>query len=72
MGLTLFGLAEAVLAYAAEGALEIVGQILPLGAGGDAVVRIAGRFVVAVTAYVASIFLHGNILPIFRSAFAGR
>ena len=49
---------ELVFAYAAEGAGEIFGDILPLGAGSDAVVGIARRFVVFVAANAANVLCH--------------
>ena len=49
---------ELILAYAAQGADKIVGQIFPLRAGGDAVVRIAGGFVVHPATDGASVNFH--------------
>ena len=41
---------ESVLAQAADRALEVIGNVLPFGAGGNAVLRVAGRFVVHIAA----------------------
>ena len=55
-------LLKSVLTQSADGALEILGQVLEGGAGLDAVVGIADGRVVLVTAG-ANVF-HGNILLI--------
>jgi hypothetical protein len=52
---------ELFLAYGAEGALEIFGYILPLGAGGDTAFGIAFSLVVFPAAKVTNIF-HKNYL----------
>ena len=54
--------AEIILAYAAEGADEIVGKILELGAGSDAVIGIADSLVVLIAADITYIFFHKFIL----------
>ena len=56
------GFGEHVLAHAAQGALEIVGQILKQGAGGNAVLRAAQFLVVLPAASVANILRHGVYL----------
>ena len=56
------GFGELVLAGAAEGAGKVVGEILELGAGRDAVVGIADGLVVLPAAEVADI-LHGMVPP---------
>jgi len=55
-------LAEVIFTYAAERALEILGEILEFGAGSDSVIGIACFFVINVSAYVAYILLHYNFL----------
>lgn len=60
-------LREHILAHAAQRALEILGDILPLGAGGNAVVRIAQGLVILVAANIADIF-HGSFAPFFSVA----
>ena len=54
-------LGEAVLVGAAERADEIGGEVFPFGAGGDAVVGIAGGLVVDPAADVADVFLHDSV-----------
>jgi hypothetical protein len=51
-GVLFFG-GELFLAHKAEGALEIFGDIFPLGAGSDAALGIALKFVVFPTANIA-------------------
>lgn len=55
-------LGEGVLAYAAERANKVVRQSFPLGACCDAVVRIAGSFVVNITADITYVLLHLIVL----------
>ena len=57
-------LRELVLAHHAQGALEIFGDILPLGAGGNAALGIAQSLVVFPAANVANIF-HISYLHLF-------
>jgi hypothetical protein len=54
-------LAEHILAHTAQGALEILGDFLPLGTGGNATLRIALSFVVDPAANIANI-LHNDFL----------
>ena len=49
-------LGELILAYAAEGADKIVGEILPLCTCRNAVIGIAYSFVVFVAAYITYVF----------------
>ena len=56
------GFGELVLAGAAEGAGKVVGEILELGAGRDAVVGIADGLVVLPAAEVSDVF-HGMVPP---------
>ena len=61
---------ELILAYAAQGALEISGYIFPLGAGGDATLGVAQSLVINPTANVTYMF-HSSIPPdfvIFRAS----
>ena len=51
---SLFG-GEVVLVHRAEGALEIGGHVLPLGAGGDAALGVAQLLVIFPAADVADI-----------------
>ena len=59
---------KVVLAYAAEGALEISGQILELGAGGNAVFGVACSLVIGPAANIAYI-LQGFISPFSNFSF---
>jgi hypothetical protein len=52
-----------ILAYAAQGAFKIVGNIFPLGAGCDATLGVALCLVIFPTANVAYIF-HSHVLLI--------
>ena len=52
-------LGEHILAYAAQGALKIPGNILPLGSGSDATLGIVLGFIIDPSANVAYIF-HGE------------
>ena len=52
-------LLESILTQSADGALEVLGQILKGGAGGDAVVGITNGGIVFVTAG-ANVFHSGN------------
>ena len=61
----LFSLAEHILAYSAEGAFEIVGKILELGAGSDAVVGIAKSLIIFPSASVTYVFFHFVFLLLF-------
>ena len=56
-------LGELVLAYAAQGADPILGEVFELGAGGNAVIGVAHLGVIAVAANVAHIHFHGVIPP---------
>jgi len=49
---------EQVLAYAAEGAGKVLRDILPLGAGSNAVIGIAGCLVIDIATDSAYIFCH--------------
>ena len=60
----LFG-GEFFLAHRAEGALEILGQILKLGAGGDAALGVAQLLIIFPAADVADI-LHNVFLLFFE------
>lgn len=53
---------EVFLAYAAKRTFPIIGKIRKKGAGLDAVIGIAGFFVVDVTAYCANKFCHTDTL----------
>ena len=50
-----------IFADAAQGAYEIIGEVLELRAGGNSVIGIAYCGVVLITAYVANIFFHGFV-----------
>ena len=52
---------DLVFAYHAKGALEIFGNILPLGAGSNATLGITGCFIIFPAAKIANIF-HNNYL----------
>ena len=56
----LFG-AEIILAYCAEGAYEIFGNIFPLGAGSDTAIGIAFSLVIDPATYIAYV-LHCQFL----------
>ena len=56
-------LGELVLAYAAQGADPILGEVFELGAGGNAVIGVAHLGVIALAANVAHIHFHGVIPP---------
>ena len=56
------GFRKVIFADQTEGALEVFGEIFPLGSGGDSSVRIAQLLVVFPAANVAYIFLHKIIL----------
>jgi hypothetical protein len=66
----LFRLGEIILAYSAEGALEIIGQILKLCTGGDAVIGVADCLVLFPAAYFTYIFLHSFISFLSFRAFS--
>ena len=53
-------LAELVLTHAAQGALEALGDVLPLGAGGNAALGIASFHIVGPAANIANV-LHSKI-----------
>ena len=57
-------LREHILAHAAQGALEILGDILPLGAGGNAVLGIAGGLIIDIAAGITDVF--HCVAPPFR------
>jgi hypothetical protein len=63
LALTLFRLvfdyAEAVLVRSAHGALKIIGEGFPLGAGGMAVIRIALSLVIHPSADITYVLFHG-------------
>ena len=49
---------EVILTYATQGALEILGQVLPLRAGGNSVVGIAELLVIFPSTYITYILCH--------------
>jgi hypothetical protein len=49
---------ELILAYAADGANPVFGQIFEFGARSDVVFRIAGSFIIDITANFANVFFH--------------
>ena len=55
-----------ILAHTAQGAYKIVGQVLPLGAGGDAIIRIAQSLVVHIAADIADV-LHSLLSFLFTT-----
>lgn len=55
-------LREVILAYSAKGALEILGKILKLGSGSDAVLGSACLLVIFPSANVTYVFFHNNFL----------
>jgi len=57
-------LGELILTHTAQGALEILGQILKLGARGNAAFGIALLLVVFLAAHVAHI-LHNSLPPLY-------
>ena len=57
------------LIYRAEGAHPVGGQVLELGAGSDAVLRVALRGVILIPADVANILFH--IVLVFRIDISG-
>lgn len=59
-------LGELVLAGAAQGAHPVGGQVLPLGAGGDAIIRIAQSLVVHIAADIADV-LHSLLSFLFTT-----
>jgi len=58
-------LRKMVLPHAAQGAHKILGQVLPGGSGGDAVVGVSGGFVIGVAADIADVFLHAKDTPFY-------
>ena len=57
--LLLFHWAEVFLAYAAEGAYPVGGQVFEGGAGGYAIVGVALGGIILVVADVANVLFHG-------------
>jgi hypothetical protein len=62
-------LRELILAHSAQGALEVLRNILPSRAGSDAGLGVAQFFVVYPTANVANILFHNEFLLIFMVVF---
>lgn len=61
-GFMLSQLGERVLAYAAERANKVIRQVFPLGSCCDAVIRIAGSFVINIATDITYILLHLTVL----------
>ena len=61
---------EAVLAHAAQGALKIIGQVLELCAGGNAVLGVAGGLVINPAASISNILFHNRTSPYFKFNFS--
>ena len=57
---TILSFAELILAYTAQGASEVLGQIFKFGAGRDSVIGIANCFVIFPAANVTNVFLHNS------------